>query len=186
MNSLFQAGLEFQRFLKERNWSFCFIGGLAVIRWGEIRMTQDIDLSVLTGLGQEKKYIEKLVGAFESRISDAVDFALRNRVLLLSASNGVAVDISLAGLPFEKKMIERATPFLFSPDCSLVTCSAEDLIVLKAFADRAKDWMDVEGIVERKGHDLDVGYIVENLGLLCELKEAPEIVEKFKSLIEGE
>ncbi len=35
VNPLFQAGLEFQNTFKERKWSFCFIGGLAVIRWGE-------------------------------------------------------------------------------------------------------------------------------------------------------
>ena len=40
LNSLFKAGLEFQETLERRNWLFCFIGGLAVRRWGEIRMTQ--------------------------------------------------------------------------------------------------------------------------------------------------
>ena len=49
MNALFKAGLEIQNFLNSKKWSFCFIGGLAVIRWGEARMTQDIDLCVLSG-----------------------------------------------------------------------------------------------------------------------------------------
>ena len=67
-------------------------------------------------------------------------------MLLIRASNKVAVDISFAGLPFEQKMIEHATRFEYSPDCVLLTCSAEDLVVLKAFADRPVDWMDIEGI----------------------------------------
>ncbi len=37
MNSLFKAGLEIQHTLKSQKWPFCFIGGLAVIRWGEVR-----------------------------------------------------------------------------------------------------------------------------------------------------
>lgn len=39
MNPLFQAGLELQVFFEAKGWPFCFIGGLAVIRWGEMRMT---------------------------------------------------------------------------------------------------------------------------------------------------
>ena len=121
---------------------------------------------------------------FRSRISNAKDFALTNRVLLLLASNGVAVDISLAGLAFEQEMIERATSFSYSPDCSLITCSAEDLIILKAFADRTKDWTDIEGILIRQDPGLDFNYIIEQLTPLCELKEAPEIVEKLRHLVE--
>src|SRR3989339_800683 len=55
MNSLFNAALEFQNFIKLRNWDFCFIGGLAVIRWGEVRMTRDIDISILADFGDEEK-----------------------------------------------------------------------------------------------------------------------------------
>ncbi len=183
MNSLFQAGLELQQFIMGKKWPFCFIGGLAVIRWGEIRMTQDIDLSLLTEFRNEETYIHALLEKFTSRIPDPIDFARKNRVLLLSASNGVSVDISLSGLPFEKQMIKRATLFPFSSECSLITCSAEDLVVLKTFADRARDWTDVEGIIMRQGNSLDVDYIIKELTPLCDLKEAPEIVDKLQKLI---
>lgn len=183
MNSLFQAGLELQQTMKAQNWPFCFIGGLAVIRWGEVRMTQDIDLCLMCGFGNEETYIENLIKQYKSRIDNPITFALNNRVLLLSASNGVAVDISLSGLPFEDEMIRRATPFKFSPDCSLLTCSAEDLVILKAFADRAKDWNDVETIAMRQESKLDVEYITEQLTPLCDVKESPEIIEKLKNLL---
>ncbi|MBU4287639.1 MAG: nucleotidyl transferase AbiEii/AbiGii toxin family protein [Proteobacteria bacterium] len=182
MNSLFQAGLELQQFFLGKEWPFCFIGGLAVIRWGEVRMTQDIDLSLFTEFGNEETYINSLLEKFNSRITDPIDFAKKNRVLLLSASNGVSVDISLAGLLFEQQMIKGATSFPFSPECFLITCSAEDLVVLKAFADRARDWMDVEGIIMRQGNSLDLDYIIKQLTPFCELKEAPEIVDKLKNL----
>ncbi len=184
MNSLFEAGLELQEFMDNNRWPFCYIGGLAVIRWGEPRMTQDIDLAVLSGFGNEQIYIQRLLGTFISRIPNAPDFALKNRVLLVSASNRVPVDISLGGLPFEEEMIERATPFAFADKCPLRTCSAEDLIVLKAFADRARDWSDIETIIIRQGKDLDVQYIQRQLTPLCVLKEAPEIVDKLTELVD--
>ena len=107
-----------------------------------------------------------------------------SRVLLLLASNEVAVDISLAGLAFEQKMIERTTLFSYAPDCSLITCSAEDLVILKAVADRTKDWMDIEGILVRQDSGLDFEYIINRLTPVCELKDAPEIIEKLHHLVE--
>jgi len=54
LNSLLKAGLEFQQTFEKRNWPFCFIGGLAVLRWSEIRMTQDFDLCLLCGFGNDR------------------------------------------------------------------------------------------------------------------------------------
>ncbi|HNQ91110.1 MAG TPA: hypothetical protein PKM73_21050 [Verrucomicrobiota bacterium] len=36
------AAGQVQRFCEERGWRFCFIGGVAVQRWGEPRLTQDL------------------------------------------------------------------------------------------------------------------------------------------------
>jgi hypothetical protein len=183
MNGLFKAALEVQTFMTARSWCFCLIGGLAVIRWGEPRMTQDIDVSLLTGFGQEDAYIQELLTTFPGRLPNTAEFARRHRVLLLSTSNGTSVDVSLAGLPFEEELIARATPFDFAPECSLLTCSAEDVILLKAFADRAKDWMDIEGILIRQRNQLEFEHIFDRLKPLCELKEAPEIPARLHELI---
>src|SRR5437868_13407930 len=110
MRSLLAAAQEVQRFCKRHKWRFCIIGGLAVNRWGEPRATQDVDLSLLTGFRDEEKFVEKILGAFRGRIRDAREFAIAHRVVLCKASNGVGVDIALAALPYEEKVIERATP----------------------------------------------------------------------------
>jgi len=183
MNSLFEAAIEIQNFLKSKKWRFCFIGGLAVLRWGESRITQDVDLSLLTGFGHEEHYIKELLATFKSRISKPLDFAIRNRILLIETSKSIDIDIALAGLPFENKMMERSSEYLYQPDCSLLTCSAEDLIVLKSFANRTKDWLDVEGILIRQSNKLDTKYILEELIPLCEIKEAPEIIDKLQQLM---
>jgi hypothetical protein len=120
--------------------------------------------------------------AFESRIEDAARFASINRVLLLRASSGVGLDIALGGLPFEALAVSRSSLFTFPPDIPLRTCSAEDLIVLKAFADRPKDWLDIEGILIRQAKHLDWTYIRTHLAPLAELKDNPELVDKLEQM----
>ena len=46
MNPIFAAALEVQDFCRSRGFRFCFIGGLALQRWGEPRLTQDVDLTI--------------------------------------------------------------------------------------------------------------------------------------------
>ena len=81
-------------------------------------------------------------------------------------------------LPFEARVTERATVHGWS----LTTCSAEDLVVLKAFADRTRDWSDIEGIVLRTGAELDWETILAELQPLCEAKEAPHILPRLAAL----
>jgi hypothetical protein len=183
MNPLLEASLQLQNLLDSWNWRFCVIGGIAVLRWGNARFTRDVDLSLLTGFGREDDYILPLLAAgYRGRVDDAAEFARRNRVLLVTAPNGVPVDIALAALPFEAQAVERATLFEFSPGCSLRTCSAEDLIVLKLFAFRPQDLVDVESIAAQRGKSLDWKYVLENLTPLAEVKDEPAVMNTFARL----
>jgi len=47
MNALLEAAAEIQHFLLNAGEKFCFIGGVALQRWGEPRFTRDVDLTVL-------------------------------------------------------------------------------------------------------------------------------------------
>ena len=53
MNPIFEAAREVEQVCRAAGFSFCFIGGLAVQRWGEPRMTADVDLTLITGFGGE-------------------------------------------------------------------------------------------------------------------------------------
>lgn len=79
-------------------------------------------------------------------------------------------------------MIERASLHDYAPACSLRTASAEDVIVLKAFADRPQDWLDIEGMIARQKGKLDWHQIEQELRPLSELKEAPEILDRLQEL----
>lgn len=81
-------------------------------------------------------------------------------------------------------MIERSSPFGIAPGVVITTCSAEDLIVLKAFADRPQDWLDVEGIIVRQGVRLNRPAIREELSALLELKEDLEPLTRLTRLFE--
>ncbi len=91
--------------------------------------------------------------------------------MLIETASGVPIDISLAALPFEQRVMDRSSAFEFGPGVVITTCSAEDLVVLKAFADRPQDWLDIEGVVVRQGRALDRGLVLAELRPLLELKE---------------
>ena len=182
MNAIFKAALDVQEFCVQRSWRFCFIGGLAVQRWGEPRMTRDADLTLLTGFGTEEPFIDALLGAFEGRRSDAREFALSHRVLLARHANGTPLDIALGALPFEEDSVRRSSPWNIG-EGSLRTCSAEDLVIHKTFAGRDQDWLDVRGVLIRNGHRLDLDLVRRELVPLLELKAAGPHLDKLNQII---
>jgi hypothetical protein len=170
VNPLFAAALDLQRYFEARGWRFCFIGGLAVQRWGEPRLTLDVDCTLLTGFGQEERYVDEILASFVGRVDHPRAFALAHRVLLLYGPAKVPIDIALGAMPFEARCIERASSFDIGGGHSLTMCSAEDLVVFKAFAGRDRDWLDIDGIVLRQRDALDTDLIWRELIPLLELK----------------
>ncbi len=183
MNPIYQAAADLQGYFERQGWRHCFIGGIAVQRWGEPRFTADVDVSLFTGFGPEEDYAEALLSRFTPRRPDALEFSLRTRVLLLEADNRVGLDIAFAAMPFEERAIERSSTYAVGTGISLKTCGAEDLIVFKAFAAREQDWLDIQGIFYRQGGKLDLELIYGELGPLVELKEEPEILDNLKRRI---
>lgn len=185
MNIVFEAAKALQDFCDTQGWRSCFIGGVAVQRWGEPRVTKDVDLTLITGFGQEERYIAALTAEYSARIQNAAEFARLNRVLLLKTVAGVGIGVSLGALPFEELVVQRASVHTFDPALDLRTCSAEDLIVLKLFASRPLDIRDAEGVIIRQRKTLDWRYIEDQLRPLAEAKEAPEIMRTLQ-LLRGE
>jgi hypothetical protein len=182
MKDLLVVAKQVQEFLDARRWRSCLIGGLAVQRWGEPRLTRDVDVTLLTGLGEEERYVDEISRRFQFRIPEGRAFALAHRVMLLAAEDGTEIDLALGGLPFEERAVERASDYEFFPGMVLRTCSAEDLMVMKAFAGRDQDWGDAKGVMVRQGSRLDWPLIRAELRPLCELKEAPEIMDELERL----
>ena len=183
MNNIFQEAFVLQQFLEAREFRFCFIGGLALQRWGDLRTTNDIDLTLLTGFEREEEFIDVILSQYQGRLATVREIALSARVLLLQSADGIGIDMALGGLPFEESSVKRSSKSEFLPGIFLRTCSAEDLVIHKVYAARPKDWLDVEGILLRQ-RTLEWNYIREQLVPLLELKEEPENWQKFEELRE--
>jgi hypothetical protein len=183
LNPIFAAAAEIEAVCRGAGFSFCFIGGLAVQRWGEPRMTADVDLTLLTGFGGEAPFVDRLLSSFRGRLDDAREFALESRTLLLYATNGTPLDVSLGAMPFEEHTIERSTGWTVAAGVALTTCSAEDLIVHKAFAGRDKDWLDIRGIVARRRGKLRAEIIWDELLPLLDLAESREPEARLRAIL---
>ena len=181
MNALFQAADEIQRFLHNGDERFCFIGGVALQRWGEPRFTRDVDLTLLCPYGAEAAVAANLIAAFSPRIPDAQAFAQQNRVLLLRSSSGIPIDIAFGAIAFEERCVARATVFDLG-GVRLLTCSAEDLVVLKAFAARDRDWADIESVAARQSRRLDWPLIFREFAPLAELREGTQATVRLDAL----
>jgi hypothetical protein len=93
------------------------------------------------------------------------------------------VDIALGAFPFEERSIERSSKWLWTATRSLLTCSAEDLVVHKGFAGRYLDWGDVERILIRQHGKLDLSLIRRELKPLLELKGEADALDKLDRML---
>ena len=182
MNGVLDAAVEVDQLLQQTGLPYCLIGGIALQRWGQPRTTLAVDVTVMAEFGNEEPAIEQLVDLFEPRIADAVNFARQSRVLLVQTSNGVGVDIALGALPFEERMIAHSTPWKLDEARTLRTCSADDLIVLKAFAGRNQDWVDIQCVIEAQRTVLDRAMIRRELEPLWELTEDHDATGRLEKL----
>ena len=94
------------------------------------------------------------------------------------------IDIALGTLPFEQRMIARSSKFDFAESAVVRTCSAEDLVVLKALAGRPQDWLDVEGVIVRQGNALLRQQVVDELEPLQELQDDVRALATLQRLFE--
>jgi len=147
-----------------------------------VRATQDADVTLLCPLGGESAAVDRLLGGFKPRREGAREFALRQRVLLLWSREGVGIDVALGALPFEERCVGRASDWTIPPGVVLRTCVAEDLVVLKAFAGRPQDWLDLESVLVRQRRTLDWRLVLGELKPLLELRETPENLDKLQQL----
>jgi len=123
---------------------------------------------------------------YPPRNENPEEFAFEYRVLLLKTDSGIDMDVSLGGISFEELVVQRSKLIEILPKIRLRICSAEDLIVLKAFASREIDWQDVRGVIVRQGaNNLNWAYVEEQLTPLVNVKGSPEILDKLKELKES-
>jgi predicted nucleotidyltransferase len=182
MNPQLDAAWEIGQFLTRHGVSYAIIGGIAVQKWGEPRFTRDLDLSVAYPLAAgSAEFVRLITDQFPSRSADPVAFARTTRMVLITASNGVDVDISLALPGYEDDLFARAVDYEVAPGKTVRLCSAEDLIIHKAVAGRPQDVYDIQSVVYRQGVQLDVTYIRRWLKEFADILDNPDVVARYET-----
>jgi hypothetical protein len=124
--------------------------------------------------------VQLITTHFPSRISDPQAMAQRARMILVRASNGVEVDMSL-GLPgYEDELFRRAVEIEVDAGRYVRVCAAEDLIIHKAVAGRPLDIVDIESVVLRQAKRLDTVYIRRWLSEFNDVLANSDILERFE------
>lgn len=160
------------------------IGGAAVSLLGRARFTEDVDAVFLLSNKDLPRLLEmaKQEG-IEPRIENALEFAKKNRVLLLKHTpTDTSIDISLGALPFEEEMVERGRLYEVDDALQLRLPTPEDLIIMKAVAHRPKDLEDIRTIAD-KYPNLDVKHIEKWVKEFGEALEMPELWSDIEPIL---
>lgn len=181
--TLWQAAAEIAQFLEEHEIGYVILRGLAVQHWGEPRTTHDIDVTVMVPQERLEQFIHEVLQRFRPRLPDARDFALHHRILLVESSGGVPIDISLSIPGYEEETLRRAVRVSFPEGISLRLISAEDLIIHKSVAGRARDQEDIERILIRQKLQLDLDYIRRWLKDFLPLVSTHDVVAIFEEAL---
>ena len=163
-----------QNLLSAFNNQGTIIGGIAASLLGTPRLTVDLDAVFLLDLDDlPRLLVEAVKLGIEPRIADPIAFAKTSRVLLLRHTmSGIDIDLSLGILPFEVEMVERSQMI----DLGVIQLrlpTPEDLIIMKAVAQRPKDLADIQAI-GASHPDLDrerIQYWVKQFGQALDLPD---------------
>ncbi|MFQ5847423.1 MAG: DUF6036 family nucleotidyltransferase [Candidatus Methylomirabilales bacterium] len=181
--SVFEATAEVAAFLQEQGVPYAVLGGLAVQYWGEPRATRDVDVVIMVPPEKRENFLQAALQRFRPRLPDALSFARRHRVLLLSTSDGTPLDLSLGVPGYEEEVMRRAVSVSFSGLHPVRLISAEDLIIHKCVAGRARDAEDVERILVRQSLALDLRYVRKWLRAFARVVEGHDVRALFEKAV---
>ena len=159
------------------------IGGVAASVLGVPRLTADVDVVLMLSVSRLSELFQAAAElGLTPRIANADQFARRNRVVLLRhEASGIGVDVSLGMLPFEEEAVARGAVQRVG-DVELRLPTVEDLIILKAIANRPKDLLDIAGIV--KNHpQLDRSRVEQWVREFAAALDMPELWENIAPLL---
>ena len=164
--------------LKKHGYRYAVIGGLANQLWGVLRLTKDVDIKILVPNTDYSTVRAAIRAVFPVRARPHVP---ANPLIVDALVGEIAVDFLLAIPGYEENIITRATRRKLG-GLSVWICSAEDLIIQKAVANRAKDWLDVEGILTEQHKKLDEDYIENWLAQFADALERPEMLDQYHAI----
>lgn len=158
---------------------YAVVGGLAVGAWGVPRATKDVDLyAELATAVRPQLRRELLLRDFDV---PAMDEELERFGVFRSLfrPTSVFVDIFDAENPLGEAILKRRREVQVQGRIRW-TAAAEDLVVLKAFSDRARDHEDMMKLIAVGGRKLDMPYIENWARELDRSMGGDEVTERLK------
>ncbi len=146
--------------LRERDLPFMLIGGQAVLVHGQPRLTEDIDITLGIDPSQLGTVLDVCSALALDPIPEEVESFVAETFVLpaLHGASGIRVDFIFSTTAYEREAIARAEHHELA-GVPIPFATAEDLILHKLFAGRARDWEDAVSVVRRKGEGLDWQFI---------------------------
>jgi hypothetical protein len=173
-----------QKLISRFNHRGVVIGGIAASVLGEARYTEDLDALFMLSIQDIPQFLEEArQEGIEPRITNAADFAKKNRVFLLRHTpTATNIDISLGIMPFEQEVIERSSIQEFDDSLQVQLPTPEDLIIMKAIAHRPKDLEDIRTL-SAKYTSLDFARIERWIKDFSEILETPELWGQIEKIL---
>lgn len=134
--------------LDEAQIPYMIIGGQAVLLYGVVRLTKDIDITLGVNIDHLPK-LAQIVGRLKLQIipKNYKEFVSRTMVLPVEdPKSKIRVDFVFSYMPYEQQAIKRAKKVKLGR-AIIKFASLEDIIIHKIFSGRPKDLEDVQGII---------------------------------------
>ncbi len=159
------------------------IGGVAVAILGRPRATRDVDALALMS---DNKWASVLSTAkrhgIEARIEKPLEFARRSHVLLLRHIEvGIDIDVLLGRLPYQEDAVRRGK-FHNLGGIRVRLPQVEDLLIMKAVAQRPQDLRDIEGLLDLHP-EADIESVRQWVREFSTAMTMPDLLEGFENLL---
>lgn len=183
--NLYESVAALQKTLLEAELESMVIGGLAVMAWGEPRLTRDADLKILIRREEASKLLAALPAGFQLHSENPLETLQQYGFLFTHDLSGVRIDLMLTDMGFDEIAIGRRQEKEMATGVSVSVCSPEDLIIYKLLSTRPRDHEDATGIIKRQIKTLDHNYIEDWLRQFELAVDDSTLIDTYKRMVAG-
>lgn len=181
MRELEEVALAFDRTCRAAGIAYAFVGGIAVLAWGQPRATMDVDALIRFETDQAEAFTEAAARqGLQVSKADLLDAAAEGtHVTAFDTQSAFHVDVKIAASDEERAEIEDAVDVEFEGG-RLRIVRAEETVAFKLKFGSEQDLADARSILARREGKLDVKRLealAQRLGVQDRLRRIRRDVE---------